>query len=192
MFLLLLLTSCRTHTIFNPIVLLDIFKSHSRNARVILPLLKTLDVLVSHRCLDDLILDSSNPFLGTLLELLTKEGKNCGDVHRLFACIDVALGLVSAASSAASSSEGDYVSKRGCQFSLSSNEENTMSQHYSAFHHLHGMCICLPVESRFGVCLFQTSAPLSSCSKICGGTSLCVSFGTSRFTGKQRWNHHQQ
>ena len=89
--------------------LLELFRTHRRDARVILPLLKTLDILVSHRCLDDLILDGTSPFRESLLELLAKEAKNCSDVHRLFACIDVALGLVSDGTTA--SSGGEHVSK---------------------------------------------------------------------------------
>lgn len=75
-------------------VLLRLFKAHSRQGRVILPLLKTIDFLLSHQCLDDLILGSDSRFKASLLFSISTEAKNCSDVHRLLACMDVALGLV--------------------------------------------------------------------------------------------------
>lgn len=103
---------------------MELFEAHSRDARVILPLLKTLDILVAHRCLDDLIVDSSSPFRRTVLQFLTKEAKNCGDIHRLFACIDVAIGFVSATTS---SEEGD-VSEEVANVVCSQFEKQKISQ----------------------------------------------------------------
>jgi hypothetical protein len=75
-------------------VLLELMKRHRREGRVILPLLKTLDVLFTHQCLDELM-DSKTDFAETLLSNLKAEEKGCEDVHRLFAIGNVTIGLLS-------------------------------------------------------------------------------------------------
>ncbi|CAB9529076.1 Tubulin-specific chaperone D [Seminavis robusta] len=76
-------------------VLLDLFHTHSRDGRVTLPLLKTIETLLSHQCLDELLKDVEEcGFKKSLLRHISNEAKNCRDIHRHFACIDVALGLV--------------------------------------------------------------------------------------------------
>lgn len=75
-------------------MLLDLFKAHSRDGRVILPLLKSVDILLTHQCLEDLVLNDTNGFKSSLVVGIGREAKNCNDVHRHFACIDVAIGLV--------------------------------------------------------------------------------------------------
>jgi Tubulin folding cofactor D C terminal len=80
-------------------VLLGLFRSHSRDGRVILPLLKSIEILLSHRHFDELLQSNDkHSFKRSLLKCISTEAKNCKDVHRLFACIDVALGLVSSPS----------------------------------------------------------------------------------------------
>ena len=74
------------------IVLLWLFEKHSRQGRVILPLLKSIDMLMSRGCLDHLILDVD--FSRSLLSHLQAEETNCNDVHRLLAIIIVSLGLL--------------------------------------------------------------------------------------------------
>jgi hypothetical protein len=59
---------------------------------VILPLLKTIDLLMSRICIDSLIQDER--FSTVLLLHLKEEETQCKDVHRLFAIITVALGLL--------------------------------------------------------------------------------------------------
>ena len=81
------------------IVLLRMFDLHHRDGRVILPLLKTLDVLLSHGSLEPLIMerDASSPninFASSLMSVLVLECKNCSDVQRLIAAVSVALGLL--------------------------------------------------------------------------------------------------
>ena len=74
--------------------LLDLYQSHASDGRVILPLLKATDILLSHQCLGEVVNIDSNGFRKSLVMLISKEAENCTDVHRQFACIDVALGLV--------------------------------------------------------------------------------------------------
>ena len=64
---------------------------------------------MSHQCLDALLVSSgaTSDFKSSLVVCLSKEAKNCTDVHRLFACIDVALGLVGLGSC---DGNGDHVS----------------------------------------------------------------------------------
>ena len=75
-------------------VLLDLFHSHRREGRVILPLLKAVELLLSHQCLDDLVWNHSCGFKHSLLVCVFDEAKHCKNVHRQFACVDVALRLV--------------------------------------------------------------------------------------------------
>jgi hypothetical protein len=74
------------------LVFLTLFEKHQREGRVILPLLKTIDLLISRVCIDELIQDVI--FSRSLLQHLEEEEKECKDVHRLFAIINVSLGLL--------------------------------------------------------------------------------------------------
>ena len=74
-------------------VLLEIFEQHQHDGRVILPLLKSIRLLMDRLCIDMLIRNES--FSSSLLRLLGTEESLCKDVHRLTALIDVALGLLS-------------------------------------------------------------------------------------------------
>ena len=75
--------------------LISLFNRHSRDGRVILPLLKTIDHLLSQGGLDQL-LSKNDPFPRILLLKLKIEINRCTDVRRLFAAIGVLVGLVSA------------------------------------------------------------------------------------------------
>lgn len=75
-------------------VLLELFHKHQHDGRVILPLLKTISLLMNRLCIDRLIHDAS--FSSSLLAYLKEEESTCKDVHRLSAIIDVSLGLVGA------------------------------------------------------------------------------------------------
>jgi hypothetical protein len=77
-------------------VLLRLMKRHRREGRVILPVLKTLDMLFTHQCLDELM-NSKTDFAETLLSNLKAEVKGCEDVHQLFAIGNVTIGLLSSA-----------------------------------------------------------------------------------------------
>ena len=60
------------------LVFLMLFKKHQREGRVILPLLKTIDLLISRLCIDELIQDAD--FSRSLLQHLEEEEKECKDV----------------------------------------------------------------------------------------------------------------
>ena len=61
-----------------------------------MPLLKTVDILISHGSLDVLIRgeESAKEFTPALMSQLRLECKGCCDVHRLVASVGVALGLL--------------------------------------------------------------------------------------------------
>jgi len=78
-------------------VLLELFGLHRKDGRVILPLLKTLDVLLSHGTFDALIKGNhvaTGNFSSSLMAQLRLECKGCRDVQRLLAAVSVALGLL--------------------------------------------------------------------------------------------------
>jgi len=73
--------------------LLKIFKKHQRDGRVILPLLKTLDLLITHRMMENTI--QLNPNFGVLLvNLIMTEERKSSDVQQLFAFARVLFGLL--------------------------------------------------------------------------------------------------
>ena len=74
--------------------LLKLFEIHRNDGRVILPLLKSLDVLLSHGAFDAVIKDAEFNFSSTLMAQLRSECKGCRDVQRLIAAVAVALGLL--------------------------------------------------------------------------------------------------
>lgn len=80
------------------VALLELFVRHRKDGRVILPLLKTLDVLLSHGSLDTLIIGgavtNAASFPSSLISQLRIECKGCTDVQRLVASVPVALGLL--------------------------------------------------------------------------------------------------
>ena len=73
---------------------IGMFHHYKRNGRVILPLLSTLDKLLSHGYLDELLRNKDCAFLGDLLSSLSSEAKGCSDVKRLLAIVGVALNIL--------------------------------------------------------------------------------------------------
>ena len=74
---------------------MKLFQNHTKDGRVILPLLKTCDIVLSRGCLDSVILQEG--YVDTLRQLLTclkKEGNQCTDIIRLLQIFIVALGLL--------------------------------------------------------------------------------------------------
>jgi len=75
-------------------VFLGLFHRHKKNGRVLLPLLSTLDKLLSHGCLDELLCAKNGMFIIDLMSCLTSEAKGCCDVKRLLAIVGVSLNLL--------------------------------------------------------------------------------------------------
>ncbi len=75
--------------------LLAILRQYSLDTRVVLPLLKTLDLLLGNGVFDVYVsmeadaCGYSHPFPATLLELLNKEVKSCKDPVKLLASVNV-------------------------------------------------------------------------------------------------------
>ena len=61
---------------------------------MILPLVKTIDILISHGCLDEIMRKSESEFVGPLFRLLKTEARNLSDIYRLFAIINVSISLM--------------------------------------------------------------------------------------------------
>jgi hypothetical protein len=72
--------------------LIRIFHKHTKDARVILPLLVTIDKLLSHGSLDNLLNNPSSNFASDLVACVRKESSRCSDIKRLMAVVPVALG----------------------------------------------------------------------------------------------------
>jgi hypothetical protein len=75
--------------------LLTLLEEHSRNGRVVLPVLKTLNLVFSHRHLDKVV-QSEGGLAGHLLQALQHEAVS-KDVSCLFAIVDVTVALLIAA-----------------------------------------------------------------------------------------------
>jgi len=75
-------------------VFIRLFDKHTKEGRVILPLLKTLDKLLSHGCLDFLLNEPKIDFPGKILACIKLEASNCTDMKRLFAIVPVAIGML--------------------------------------------------------------------------------------------------
>lgn len=93
------LVKCSFDVFVQSAALLALFIRHRRDGRVILPLLKTLDVLLSHGTLDSMIIGKEDGVNGTnfpseLMSQLRMECKGCTDVQRLVASVSVAVGLL--------------------------------------------------------------------------------------------------
>ncbi|CAJ1936513.1 unnamed protein product [Cylindrotheca closterium] len=71
---------------------LKLFEEHQHEGRVVLPLLKTIALLMERVAIDQLINDAA--FVSSLCTLLREEEKGCKDVHRLTSIVSVTLGLV--------------------------------------------------------------------------------------------------
>ncbi|KAL4834608.1 hypothetical protein H8958_006055 [Nasalis larvatus] len=74
--------------------LLQIWEDNLLNDRVSLPLLKTLDHVLTHGCFDIFTTEEDHPFAVKLLALCKKEIKNSKDVQKLLSAILVFCGMV--------------------------------------------------------------------------------------------------
>nr|XP_018881923.2 tubulin-specific chaperone D isoform X4 [Gorilla gorilla gorilla] len=74
--------------------LLQIFEDNLLNERVSVPLLKTLDHVLTHGCFDIFTTEEDHPFAVKLLALCKKEIKNSKDIQKLLSGIAVFCGMV--------------------------------------------------------------------------------------------------
>jgi len=74
--------------------LVRLFDKHTKDARVILPLLVTVDKLLSHGCFDDLLSNTSNDFAKEFELRIRREASRCDDIKRLMAIVPVALNIL--------------------------------------------------------------------------------------------------
>lgn len=75
-------------------VFLGLFHKHKRNSRVLLPLLSTLDKLLAHKYLDELLCAESRDFCPRLMTCLESEARGCGDIKLLLAIVGVSFALL--------------------------------------------------------------------------------------------------
>mmetsp|Transcript_2859 Transcript_2859/g.6159 ORF Transcript_2859/g.6159 Transcript_2859/m.6159 type:complete len:258 (+) Transcript_2859:751-1524(+) len=75
-------------------VFIRMFQHYKRSGRVLLPLLTTLDKMLFHGSLDELLCNEQNMFLTDLLISLSSEAKGCTDVKRLLAIVGVTVNLL--------------------------------------------------------------------------------------------------
>jgi len=75
--------------------LMEIMVSHLQQDRVVVPLLKTVDLLLSNGCLEP-VLDEAHSFGVELFEQCQEELKKCSDVNKISTAIDVICGLLAA------------------------------------------------------------------------------------------------
>ena len=75
-------------------VFLGLFRRFKRNGRVLLPLLSTLDKLLSHGYLEELLILNNGNFIRNLMTSLSNEASGCSDVKRLLAIVRVSLNLI--------------------------------------------------------------------------------------------------
>jgi hypothetical protein len=75
-------------------VFLGLFRRFKRNGRVLLPLLSTLEKMLSHGYLDELLIDNSGSFITNLMSCLSNEASGCSDVKRLLAIVRVSLNMI--------------------------------------------------------------------------------------------------
>lgn len=74
--------------------LIRLFEEQQKNQRVVLPLLVTLDKLISHGCLNELIQNDTCNFAEKLAMCVRREAQNCQDINRIMAIVPVSLGLL--------------------------------------------------------------------------------------------------
>ncbi len=77
---------------------LGLFEKHQGEGRVILPLLKTIDMLLNRGCLEEL-LTTQGTFCTRLIDHLRIEGQKSRDVKRLSSIVSVSTGLIATAES---------------------------------------------------------------------------------------------
>lgn len=69
--------------------LLTLFRDHHKDTRVVLPLLKTLDLLLSNAVFDVYLTSEGHPFPGSLLTLVKDEIKKSRDAKKILASVNV-------------------------------------------------------------------------------------------------------
>ena len=72
-----------------------ILETNFHNDRMVVPLFKSLDLLLSNGCLEELLAEE-NAFTENLVVLCKKEMAKCGDVNKLSSAVDVYVGLLAA------------------------------------------------------------------------------------------------
>ncbi len=75
-------------------VFLGLFRKYKRNTRVLIPLLSTLDKLLSHGYLNELLCSENGEFCSKLVACITSEAKGCDDIKLLLAIIGVSFALL--------------------------------------------------------------------------------------------------
>lgn len=75
-------------------VFLGLLHRFKRNGRVLLPLLSTLDKLLSHGYLEELLTLNNGTFIRNLMTCLSNEVSGCSDVTRLLAIVRVSLNMI--------------------------------------------------------------------------------------------------
>eukprot|EP00986_Skeletonema_menzelii_P017354 scaffold19153_cov80-Skeletonema_menzelii.AAC.9 len=75
-------------------VFLGLFHRFKRNGRVLIPLLSTLDKLLSHGYLEELLTLNNGNFIRNLITSLSNEASGCSDVKRLLAIVRVTLNMI--------------------------------------------------------------------------------------------------
>lgn len=75
-------------------VFLGLFHRFKRNGRVLLPLLSTLDKLLSHGYLEELLTHNNGNFVRNLMKSLSNEVSGCSNVKRLLAIVRVSLNMI--------------------------------------------------------------------------------------------------
>jgi hypothetical protein len=76
--------------------LLGLLKRYRGSGRLMLPTLKTINMLLTHQLFDELIQSPGSNNMTCCQELLQEEEAGCNDVHRLFAIVDVSVSLLCA------------------------------------------------------------------------------------------------
>jgi len=74
--------------------LIKLFDKHTKDGRVILPLLVTVDKLLSHGLLDAILVSPTNDFSKDLSLRVRREASRCNDIKRLMAIVPVALSIL--------------------------------------------------------------------------------------------------
>ncbi len=74
--------------------LIRLFDKHAKDGRVILPLLVSIDKLLSHGLLDTVLSNTSSDFSSQLSLRVRREASKCTDVKRLIAIVPVALSIL--------------------------------------------------------------------------------------------------
>lgn len=78
---------------FETLALFRLFDKHSKDGRVILPLLVTVEKLLSHGFFDDLLTKKDSDFSKELAKRIRKEATKISDIKRLMSIVQVAINI---------------------------------------------------------------------------------------------------